>query len=243
MRKILLPLLLLLAGCESTPRHVKNAAPTKPAPAPKTPVDITPPDYSRAVENLPGSPYYYQVHVYKVALKTIKKAFEQRKDAYSAPVYADGKRLSFNFDMTNPYDQAMQAPIPDYFRLQAACFDYGQGSHAANTNYNRTSKTYELGGSRITTAQGGQLHDVPGAARATTADYQLPFKPHQTRRFKVVLETPFAADCGQVTLLGFTKSDQNAGEQVYVGMVIDVASGQIIDQQFRKRKDAFVPTE
>lgn len=199
-----------------------------------------PTDVSRTLENLPGSPYYFEVHVYDVSLKTVKKAFEQRKDTYSAPTFADGKLLSFSFDMTNPYDQSMQAPIPDYFRLQAACFDLGEGASAANTSYNRMSKISELSGSRVTTAQGGQLHDVPGAERATTANYQLPFKPHQTRRFKVSLEKPFAADCDQVTLLGFTRSDQNAGEQVYVGLLIDVASGRIIDQQFRKRKEAFV---
>jgi hypothetical protein len=53
----------------------------------------------------------------------------------------------------------------------------------------------------------------------------------------------FAADCNQVTLLGFTRSDQNAGKQVYVGLVIDVASSLIIDQQFRKRDNAFVPSK
>lgn len=238
MKHKLFALLLLLTGCDSSPRHVKHAAPAKPKPLFETPAD-----YSRALENLPGSSYYYPIHVYNVSLKTVKKAFEQRKDAYSSPTYADGKRLSFSFDMTNPYDQAMQAPVPDYFRLQALCFDLGEGAGAANTSYNRMSKVYELTGSRITTAQGGQLHDVPGAERATTADYQLPFKPHQTRNFKVSLEEPFAADCDQVTLLGFTRSDQNAGQQVYVGLVIDVASGRIVDQQFRKRKDAFVPAK
>lgn len=238
MKQKLLPLLLLLASCESSPQQVETTAPAKPKPLFERPAD-----YSMALENLPGSPYYYQIHVYNVSLKTVKKAFEQRKDAYSAPAFSDGKCLSFSFDMTNPYDQAMQAPIPDYFTLQAACFDYGEGSHATNTTYNRMSKAYELGNSSITTAKGGQLHDVPGAERATTTDYQLPFKPHQTRSFKVSLENPFAADCDQVTLLGFTRSDQNAGEQVYVGLVIDVASGRIIDQQFRKRKDAFVPSK
>ncbi|TDN39851.1 hypothetical protein E4631_23265 [Hymenobacter sp. UV11] len=238
MKQKLFSLLLLLASCESSPRHVKTAAPAKPKPLLETPAD-----YSRALENLPGSPYYYQIHVYNVSLKTVKKAFEQRKDAYSAATFSDGKRLSFSFDMTNPYEQAMQAPIPDYFALQAACFDYGQGSHAANTTYNRMSKAYEMGNSHITTAKGGQLHDVPGAERATTADYQLPFKPHQTRSFKVSLETPFAADCDQITLLGFTRSDQKPGEQVYVGLVIDVASGRIVDQQLRKRNDAFVPSK
>ena len=239
MKQALLFLLLVLASCEANHPKVEFAAVSaKPKPLFETPADL-----SRALENLPGIPYYYQIHVYNVSLKTVKKAFEQRKDAYSAPTFSDGKRLSFSFDMTNPYDQAMQAPIPDYFRLQATCFDYGEGSHAANTTYNRTSKAYELGSSRITTSKGGQLHDVPGAERAATTDYQLPFKPHQTRSFKVLLETPFAADCDQVTLLGFTRSDQNAGEQVYVGFVIDVASGRIIDQQFRKRKDAFVPSK
>lgn len=238
MKHTLLPLLLLLASCESSPRHIKTTAPVK-----HKPLFESPADYSRVLENLPGSPYYYQIYVYNISLKTVKKAFEQRRDTYSAPTFSDGKRLSFSFDMTNPYDQPMQAPIPDYFWLQAACFDYGEGSHAANTAYNRMSKTYEFGTSRITMAKGGQLHDVPGATRATTATYQLPFKPHQTRSFKVSLEEPFAADCDQVTLLGFTRSDQNEGEQVYVGLLIDVASGRIVDQQFRKRKDAFVPAK
>lgn len=238
MKQKLLPLLLLLASCESTPQQVKTTVPAKPNPLFEKPTDV-----SKALENLPGSPYYFEVHVYNVSLKTVKKAFEQRKDAYSAPTFSDGKRLSFCFDMTNPYDQSMQAPIPDYFRLQAACFDLGQGASAANTSYNRMSRTSELTGCQVTTIQGGQLHDVPGAGRATTADYQLPFKPHQTWRFKVSLEKPFAANCDQVTLLGFTRSDQNAGEQVYVGLVIDVASGRIIDQQFRKRKEAFIASK
>lgn len=74
-------------------------------------------DYSRLRENLPGSQYYFPVHVFDVKFQTVKKAFEQRKDAYSVPVFSYGKRLTFRFDMTNPYDEPMRAPVPDYFRL------------------------------------------------------------------------------------------------------------------------------
>lgn len=242
MKYALLSILLLAAGCEADQQPAQTVSEPVAPPA-KAAKDEAPVDYSRLRENLPGSQYYFPVHVFDVKFQTVKKAFEQRKDAYSAPVFSDGKRLTFRFDMTNPYDEPMRAPIPDYFRLQAACFNYGQGSHAANTTYNRTSKTYEFGSSRMTTAQGTELYKLPDAERAVTATYQLPFKPHQTRHFKVVFENPFQADCSAVTLLGFTKSDQAAGEQEYIGLVLDVATGEITDQQFRKRKDAFVPAE
>lgn len=234
--------MLFVAACSSESTTTTVPVVSSPAVQPAL-ADTVQIDYSHAVENLPGSPYYYQVHVYNVAFKTVKKAFQQQKDAYSAPSFVDGKQLTFSFDMTNPYDKSMQAPIPDYFRLQSACFDLGEGAGAANTSYNRFSRVYELSGSQLTTSTGQDLHDVAGAQRATTSTYQLPFKPHQTRTFKVTLEKPFAADCPSVTLLGFTKSDQNAGEQVYVGMILDVATGTIIDQQTRLRKEAFVSTE
>nr|GFC19367.1 hypothetical protein [Tanacetum cinerariifolium] len=83
--------------------------------------------------------------------------------------------------------------------------------------------------------------DVPTDSSYVEFRRVLAFEPN--RSSKVVMNQPFATDCDYVTLLGFTKSDQQASEQVHVGMVIDIASGQIIDQQYRKRKDAFVPTK
>jgi hypothetical protein len=243
MKYALLPLLLLVASCGADQQSAQTVSKPVTAPAKVEPVDTTPIDYSRLKENLPGSQYYFPVRVFDVKFQTVKKAFEQRKDAYSVPTAVSGKRLSFGFEMTNPYSEPMSAPIPDYFRLQAACFDLGEHGGQTYTSYNRTSHVYELGAGDVTTTKGGKLYEVPGYERGAYDRPQLPFKPHQTRRFKVVFEHPITTDCSSVTLLGFTKSDQNAGEQIYTGLVLDVASNRIVDQLYKKRSEAFVPTK
>ncbi len=237
MKYPIISILLLLAGCEANQKPVATTA----APAPPKPLFEAPADYSQLRENLPGSPYYYQIHISGIKFQTVKKAFEQRQDAYSLPTFSPGKRLSFTFEMTNPYDKPMLAPVPAYFWLQSANFDLGQGAGAPNTTYNRSSHVYELNGGSVTTATGGELYHVPGAERGSGSDYSLPFKAHQARRFRVTFDKPFPLTCNPVTLLGFTRSNQNAGEQIYTGLVLDVPTGKIIDQLFHKRNDPFVP--
>lgn len=242
MKYALLSLLLFAASCGTDQPSSQSAATPPTAPVKAAPVDTTPIDYSRLKENLPGSQYYFPVRVFDVKFQTVKKAFEQRKDAYSVPTSVSGKRLSFSFEMTNPYNEPLHAPIPDYFRLQADCFDLGEHGGQTYTSYNRTSHVYEHSGSTITT-KGARLYEAPGAVRGAYDRTEMPFKPHQTRRFKVVFENPITNDCSSVTLLGFTKSDQNAGEQVYFGLVLDVANNQIVDQRYKKRNEAFVATK
>lgn len=243
MKYALLPLFLLMASCGTDEHPTQTVSKPVNAPAKAAPADDTPIDYSRLRENLPGSEYFFPVHVFDVKFQPVKKAFEQRKDAYSVSTSVSGKRLSFGFEMTNPYNEPIKAPIPDYFRLQAACFDLGEHGGQTYTSYNRTSHVYELAGGDVTTAKGGKLYEISGYERGAYDRPQVPFKPHQTRRFKVVFEHPITSDCSSVTLLGFTKSDQKAGEQVYTGLLLDVANNQIIDQLYKKRNEAFVPTK
>ncbi|MBB4603605.1 hypothetical protein HNQ93_004232 [Hymenobacter luteus] len=52
------PLLLLVAACSSEPTDFTSAVPAASEPAVTSwPADTVQTDYSRAVENLPGSPY------------------------------------------------------------------------------------------------------------------------------------------------------------------------------------------
>ena len=63
--------------------------------------------------------YAYDVTVKDIILTPVKDAFEVTKEKYGVPEKVDGLKLTFSFDITNPYNREMQMPFPEYFEITA----------------------------------------------------------------------------------------------------------------------------
>lgn len=188
-----------------------------------------PPLPNKFKHNLPLSNYYYDIEITKVDCKKVKNAFEVTTNKYSAPRFIDGIIISIKYKMTNPYDNEMIVPIPDYYYITSSFFNAGTES----TTFHRTCQCYIDNGTTLT-YKGEEMYQIYD--RRIDNRYCLTFKPKETKEFKVVFDDVRPETIENITFIGFNENNGGTTNAIEKGVNINLKTKKIISQMKFKKK-------
>lgn len=189
---------------------------------------LEPIDYSELEYHLPRSDYYYEIKITDIKTDLAAGAYERREDEYSVPVPVDGYLLSIHFDMTNPYDKAMVAPIPNYATITSTNKEY----FSSSTTNHRGCQCKIDNTTRITNESGQELWEF-AKLECAHRKHCMQFAANETKSFIIHFKDPVISDVRKLVFRSFNLSWQeyNGASKREKGLVIDVDKGKVIGEK------------
>lgn len=245
MKKLLLRLLLgvflilfvlYLIGRNIPPKDKsKTSTPVTKAENPEPPkkeikdtIESKPIDYSVFEYPLLGSDYAYKVKITSIDTKIAKAAFTTKKDDYSVPEKADGYYLNVKFALTNPYEQEMMVPIPDYFYISSTNNDFFAGS----TTFHRGCECKIDISTAVFNDKGKELWQF-SEGKCGGSSYCVKFNPKETKNYTIKFTDPIFGEVRKLWFWGFNRHWERAEDhrnRDWV-LVIDVDKKEVIGEE------------
>lgn len=177
---------------------------------------------------LSGSDYVYNVEITSIETKIAKGTFTTKKDDYSVPQDADGYYLKIKFSLTNPYEQEMMVPIPNYFYISSTNKEFFSGS----TTYSKSCSCQINNSTDVFNDKGKELWQF-SEGKCGHSSYCVHFKPKETKNYILKFNDPIFGEVKRLWFWGFNRHWEREGSTSRrdLALIIDVDEGMVIGEE------------
>ena len=185
-------------------------------------------DYSLIDYQLPKSEYIFQLKITGIETKIAKDAFTTQIDEYAIPKKVDGYFLTVIFTITNPYDQEMMAPIPDYYYITSLDGEW----FSSSTTRSRKCHCDIDNSTEVTHSKGKELCEI-SEGKCGYDDYCIKFTSKETKTFKVKFTDAVFGKVRKIAFNGFNLEWNNPSYTLAQdrALIIDIDAKKIVGEK------------
>ena len=184
-------------------------------------------EYNKFDYNLPESNYFFPVEITEIITTPAIGAFPNADPYSTAEKKEDAYSLKIKFKITNPYQEELLAPIPDYFWISPTI----DTPFTKSTTFLKSCQCQIDNGTEVTDPKRREISKLPSESCSDNKRC-LRFKPEETKEFIITFDDPIRSEIRELIFFGFDRINpkKDAYRRNELVFVLDIDQKKVVNE-------------